>query len=190
GAAGLSTVFPDTALGGKMKAIAETIAVRSSLNMNRQIFYATVGGFDTHSNQVDELPALHAEIAGAVAAFRTAMQEVSAWNDVTVFTGSDFGRSIIGNGDGTDHGWGGHHFVAGGSVVGKTIYGDMTGFDINGANGEQYVSRRGILIPQVSVDQYAATLGRWFGLDAGELVAALPNLANFDQKDLGFLGGS
>ena len=115
------------------------------------------------------------------------MLEIGEWANVALFTASDFGRALVGNGDGTDHGWGGHHFVAGGSVLGKRIYGEMAGFDIEGEDAEQYFSRRGILIPQVSVDQYAATLGRWFGLNNSELSAALPNLVNFEATDLGFM---
>lgn len=183
----LPVVFPDTGLGGKLQAVAQTIALRDELGVSRQIFYATLGGFDTHSDQVGDLPSLHFQLAEAVEAFRNAMVELGVWEDVAVFTASDFGRAVVGNGDGTDHGWGGHHFVAGGSVAGRRIYGEMTGYDIEGGDRASYYSRRGILIPKFSVDQYAATLGGWFGLEPNELDAALPGLANFDVKTMGFL---
>ena len=146
-----------------------------------------MGGFDTHSGQTNTLPGLQTSLSEAISAFRTSMVTQGKWNDVTLFTMSEFGRTTIDNGDGTDHGWGGHHFVTGGSVTGKQIYGDIPTPDLD---GESFTSTHGRLIPKVSVEQYAATLGSWFGLDAGELAAALPNLSNFSQKNLGFLGGA
>ena len=112
------------------------------------------------------------------------MIERNVWNDVTVFTASDFGRTLIDNGDGTDHGWGNHHFVMGGSVVGGQIYGDIPSPDIESTF---YTQTRGRLIPTTSVEQYANTLGRWFGLTDSELATALPNLARFPNANLGFV---
>lgn len=182
----LTTTFPSTKLGDQLGAVATSIGLRSVLNVKRQIFYASIGGFDTHDRQVTRLPALQAEISDAIAAFRDAMVAEGIWDDVVVFTMSDFGRTIIDNGDGSDHGWGGHHFVAGGSVAGGRIYGDIPEIDLG---SQRYTAQRGRLIPTVSVEQYAATLGSWFGLDSGEISQALPNLSRFSSSDLGFLNG-
>jgi uncharacterized protein (DUF1501 family) len=172
----LGTTFPDTRLGGQLKTIAETIAMRARLGAGRQVFFAATGGFDTHSNQPSNMPTLLGGLDAAISAFNAAMVAVGADRDVTLFTGSDFGRTFAINGDGTDHGWGGHHFVVGGSVDGGRIIGDPPppGFD------HAYDAGRGRLIPQISVDQYAADLGRWFGLSGPDLDAALPNLREFD----------
>ncbi len=177
--------FPNTGLGKQMKTVAETVAMQQVLGVSRQVFYVSTGGYDTHSNQAGTMPRLLGELADAVAAFKTAMTGMGRWNDVTVFSASDFGRTLNDNGDGTDHGWAGHQFVAGGQVAGKRIYGSMPGYDTASAD---YTSSRGRLIPTVSVEQYAATLGRWFGLDPGELGVALPGLGNFVTRDLGFMG--
>jgi len=183
----LSTSFPSTNLGSQLQIVARTIDARSALNVRRQIFFVAIGGFDTHSNQHTALPNRHAEIAGALDAFKSAMIEIGMWNAVTLFTASDFGRTTIDNGNGTDHGWGAHHFVMGGSVAGKRIYGDLPTPDID---SESYTRSRGRLIPSVSVDQYASTLGAWFGLEQSEMADALPNLPNFAQQNLGFMGGA
>ncbi|WP_373006137.1 DUF1501 domain-containing protein [Hyphomonas sp.] len=184
---GIATEFPGSSIGSQLRSVANTISIQDKLESNRQVFYVFMGGFDTHSGQTNTLPALQTALSEAISAFRTSMVTQGTWNDVTLFTMSEFGRTTIDNGDGTDHGWGGHHFVTGGSVAGKQIYGDIPTPDLD---GESFTSTHGRLIPKVSVEQYAATLGSWFGLDAGELAAALPNLSNFSQKDLGFLGGA
>jgi uncharacterized protein (DUF1501 family) len=183
----LTTIFPSTSLGGQLESVATSIGLRAALNVKRQVFYTSIGGFDTHNNQNTSLPSLHAQIANGVAAFREAMIAEGVWNDVVVFTMSDFGRTLIGNGDGSDHGWGSHHFVAGGAVTGNQIYGGMPEIDLT---SQRFTARRGRLIPTVSVEQYAATLGEWFGLESGELAQALPNLSRFSQSNLGFLNGS
>ena len=115
------------------------------------------------------------------------MVEIGEWNNVVVFTASDFGRTVIDNGNGTDHGWGGHHFVAGGDVQGKRLYGEVPFADVD---SNSYTRSRGRLIPTTSVEQYAATMGSWFGLDNSELRSSLPNLKNFNAPDLGFMGGA
>lgn len=183
----ITTVFPDTKLGEQLRAVAETIAIRDSLQVTRQIFYASLNGFDSHRNQANELPALTREISDAFAAFRNAMVEIGQWNNVVVFTFSDFGRTLTDNGNGTDHGWGGHHFVAGGGVRGARVYGDIPVPDLE---TEFYTPTRGRMIPGLSVEQFGATLGGWFGLNAAELASVFPNLSNFSQSDLGFMGGS
>ena len=180
----IATAFPKNKLGAQLKTVADTMAVRNTLNVRRQIFFVSIGGFDTHDDQRITMPNLQAEISTSISAFQSAMTELGLSDSVTLFTASDFGRTAIDNGDGTDHGWGGHHLVVGGAVQGKKIYGTLPEYDLG---AQSYTASRGRLIPSVSVDQYAATLGGWFGLDQGELNAALPNLNNFSQKNLGFL---
>ena len=183
-----TTVFPDTGIGRQLKTIALVISIQGTLGANRQVFYAEQGGFDTHDRQFQNLPMRHTEVAEAVAAFSAAMKEIGRDDEVTLFTASDFGRTGFINGDGTDHGWGGHHFVVGGAVKGGEIYGNMPDFDFG---SERYTNSRGRLIPDVSVDQYAASMGRWFGLTGGELRDALPNLGNFSNvPDLFGLGAT
>ncbi|MEL7058244.1 MAG: DUF1501 domain-containing protein [Pseudomonadota bacterium] len=167
-----------------MKSVAETIKIQTYLNAPRQIFYVSSGNFDTHNNQANMIGGPHAGFANAIASFKAAMQEIGQWNNVAVFTMSDFGRTLIDNGDGTDHGWGGHHFIAGGQVNGNRLYGEFPAAEPESGS---YTPSRGRLIPTTSVEQYAATLGRWFGLSNSELATALPNLGNFNQSDLAFM---
>lgn len=181
----LQTQFPSSSAGRQLGAIANTINVRSALGAGRQVFFVAVGGFDSHSNQAVDLPNRQSQYADAIGAFYQATEEMGVENDVTLFTASDFGRALRENGDGTDHGWGGHHFIVGGAVNGNRIYGDIPPYT---AEHDQDADN-GRLIPQTSVEQYAATLGRWFGLTNAELATALPNLENFTVKDLGFMGG-
>ena len=180
----LLTVFPETKLGEQLKSVAQTINIQQFLNTSRQIFYVTMGGFDTHSTQTRDLAMRHTELADAIAAIRQALIEINRWNQTVLFTASDFGRTTIDNGDGTDHGWGGHQIVAGGAVRGRNIYGALPGPEVG---METYTESRGRLIPAYSVEQYAATIGRWWGLSGSEMYTALPNLSNFSETDLGFI---
>ena len=141
------------------------------------MFFVGIGGFDTHDRQVVDMPKLHTEIDTAVSAFQTSMKTQSMDQKVTLFTASDFGRSLVINGDGTDHGWGAHHFVVGGAVKGKNIYGSIPKPELDHA----YDSGNGRLIPAVSVEQFAEPLGKWFGLNDSELAQALPNLSSFNS---------
>ncbi len=170
-----ATQFPASPLGAQLGAVARTISVRDELGASRQVFFVALGGFDTHSNQADDLPGLQQDISDSIAALFTATREMGLENDVTIFTAADFGRTLTINGDGTDHGWGGHHFVVGGAVKGGDIYGDIPVAELGHARD----SGNGRLIPDVAVEQYAAALGAWYGLDAQELNAALPGLAAF-----------
>jgi uncharacterized protein (DUF1501 family) len=183
---GVPTPFPNSRLGGQLKAIANAINIRGSIGNSRQLFYADTGGFDTHNVQPASMARLLGDLAQSVAAFREALIAMGVWDSVTVFTMSDFGRTLTDNGDGTDHGWGSHHFVMGGAVQGGRIYGDLPELD---PDSERFTRSRARLIPSVSVDQYAATLGRWFGLQTDEINRVLPNLNRFATSDLGFLGG-
>lgn len=180
----LATIFPDTKLGRQLGGIAQTMSLRTEIGVSRQVFYAATGGYDTHDSQANDLPVNHLEMDEAVAAFHAAMLELGLWNDVLLFTMSDFGRSMVDNGDGCDHGWGGHHFVMGGSVRGRQIYGEIPEID---AAHPQYTAKRMRLIPTTSVEQHAAALGGWFGLDMGELAQIFPNLDRFDRATLDFV---
>ncbi|MEL7130719.1 MAG: DUF1501 domain-containing protein, partial [Pseudomonadota bacterium] len=179
-----STEFPQSPLGRQLRTVAETIEARNVFGVSRQVFFVGLGGFDTHSAQSFALPSRQVQISAALNAFRDAMVERNLWQDVTVFTASDFGRALVDNGDGTDHGWGGHHFVAGGSVNGGQIFGDIPRPD---PSLSQYTPLSGRLIPTISVEQYAATLGAWFGLSLDELQIALPNLSQFPTPTIGFV---
>ena len=180
GAAPLATEFPDSPLGSQLRAVAETISIRGALSASRQIFFVGTGGFDSHSNQAFDLPGLLTQIDGAMAAFDSAMTELGVSGDVTSFTASDFGRTLAVNGDGTDHGWGGHSIVLGGAVRGRRIFGDVPDARLgHGSDGGG-----GRLVPSLSVEQLADPLGRWWGLSGAEVAAALPNLRNFDPAGL------
>ncbi len=180
----LPVAFPQTYVGRQLRAIAATIAGAGNLGASRQIFMAAAGGFDTHDNQADNLPDLIRDWSQAIGAFNQNMQALGLNDDVTLFTMSDFGRTLTVNGDGTDHGWGNHHFVVGGAVEGGRIYGDMPPPELE---TEQDASH-GALIPTTSVEQFGATLGRWFGLTEIELRAAFPRLGNFPTSNVGFMG--
>lgn len=181
----INTVFEGDILSQQLLGVAKTMSVRTDLDARRQIYFCSMGGFDTHGNQVVPLPGLQTDIANAFSSFKAAMIELGLWDNVVICTMSDFGRTLTGNHTGSDHGWGSHHFIAGGQVVGTQIYGDMPNFDTDGPN---YTAKRGRLIPTTSVDQYAATIGKWFGLTSAELNEIFPNLSNFTIEDLGFMG--
>jgi uncharacterized protein (DUF1501 family) len=182
----LQTPFPGTNIGTQLRAIANTINIKSALGVGRQVFFAGMGGFDSHSDQADQIAKQQKRYGDAIAAFYQATVEMGAENDVTLFTASDFGRALIENGNGTDHGWGGHHFIVGGAVNGNAIYGNIPPYEA----GHSQDAGNGRLIPEVSVEQYAATLGKWFGLSGAELQDALPALSNFAVKDLGFMASA
>ncbi len=183
----ITTKFPNGKLGQQMETTARTIELRNALGdypINRQVFFVSLGGFDTHDEQAGRLPELQSEINDSMVAFRSAMEELGMWEDVTVFTASDFGRTTTGNGDGTDHGWGNHHFIMGGSVKGQRVYGELPAYNLN---DNMFAVKKGRLIPSLAVEQYAATLGKWFGLNPEELNDVFPLLKNFSTSDLGFM---
>ncbi|MEZ5894050.1 MAG: DUF1501 domain-containing protein [Parvularculaceae bacterium] len=180
-AAPFTTVFPGSGLGSQLQVVARIIALRSVLGVSRQIFFVGTGGFDTHSDQHQNIPNLHGDIAASMRAFYDATAEMGVANSVTSFTASDFGRTLTINRDGTDHGWGSHHFVIGGGVNGSRIVGQFP----PAAIGHSQDSGNGRLIPTTSVDQFAATIGSWFGLTGGELDDALPGLTNFSTPNIG-----
>jgi uncharacterized protein (DUF1501 family) len=163
--------------------IARLIAAQDAFQVKRQIFYVTLGGFDTHRDQLKQHPTLLFQLDEGMALFYQALEALGMENQVTTFTTSEFGRTLARNGDGTDHGWGSHHWVMGGAVKGQTLYGQLPALEINSDDD----LGRGRIIPQLSFDQYAATLGKWFGLPAEDLGGIFPNLKNFAMRDLGFM---
>ncbi len=179
----LNTTFPASRLGRQLETVAKTIANKEALGVGRQIFFVAIGGFDTHDNQAVTLPALQSQIDSSVVSFHQAMTEMGLNEQVTLFTASDFGRTLAVNGDGTDHGWGSHHLVVGGAVNGQQIYGQVPPASL----GHDWDAGNGRLIPGVSIEQLAAPMGRWFGLSDAELAVALPNLANFSEQSLNFI---
>ena len=182
GGAQLNTVFTESnALAKQLRMVARLISVQKTLGMKRQVFFVGLGGFDHHDSLVSELPGLHAQVADAMASFYAATVELGVANQVTTFTASEFGRTLTSNGDGSDHGWGGHQFVMGGAVKGGTIVGSYPTVALGTA--EDLGSGR--LLPTTSTSQLAATLGTWFGVPTGSLSDALPYINNFSVKDLG-----
>jgi uncharacterized protein (DUF1501 family) len=179
----LATPFPASRLAQQLAMVAKLIAVRDALEMSRQIFFVAAGGFDTHDNQVTDQPTLLSDVSASVAAFHAATVELGVAAQVSTFTQSDFGRTLTSNGDGTDHGWGGHQLLAGDAVRGRDIYGRMPRLEIGGPDDVG----GGRIVPTTSVDQFAATLAKWFGVAETQLDLIAPNLPNFAQRDLGFL---
>ena len=201
----INTAFPaNNPLAMQLRSVAMMIAGRQALGVKRQIFFVTpAGNFDHHSDQFDTTlsplqpgpgePAIlygkHADLLlqvdVALKAFYDVTVELGVQNSVTTFTASDFGRTLTSNGKGSDHGWGAHHLVMGGAVKGGSIYGTFHNMQIGSGNPAD--AGQGRLIPDVSVDQYAATMAKWMGASAADLNLVFPNLANFNQTDLGFM---
>jgi len=159
--------------------------------MKRQIFFASVGGYDLHTNQtpgsVNTIIGSHAnllaELSQSVLAFQRAMEQLGLSNNVTAFTASDFGRTFPSNGQGSDHGWGSHHLILGGAVRGQRTYGTFPTLALNGPDD----TSTGRWIPTTACDQYFATLATWFGVDASNLVTVFPNIGRFSTANLGFV---
>ena len=177
----LTTVFPNSGLGQQLAQVAKIMQVRGALGMDRQIFFASIGGFDNHSNLLNDQNGLLATIDAAVGAFQSALGELGIEQNVITFTESEFNRTMNSNGtNGSDHAWGGHHFVIGGPVKGGTAYGT---FPNPALNGPDDVGNRGLWLPTTSLDQYAATMASWFGVPDASLTGAanavFPNLVNF-----------
>jgi uncharacterized protein (DUF1501 family) len=172
-----------SALATQLRTVAKMISVHESLSMSRQVFFISAGGFDTHDDQNDVQPGLLGDIASSVGLFHDALAEIGMDHAVTLFTHSDFGRTLTSNGDGTDHAWGGVQFVAGGAVRGGAVYGDYPLLQIGG----DLDVGGGRFIPTTSADQYAATLARWFGVADAQLDQVAPSLGNFAVRDLGFM---
>jgi uncharacterized protein (DUF1501 family) len=180
----LTTQFPaNNPLAANLSMVARMIAARASLGVSRQTFFIGMGDFDTHGDQLRRHVLLLAQLSAALQAFQSALEELGVSDQVTSFTASDFGRTLTSNGDGTDHGWGSHQLVMGGAVKGGDIYGRFPDLSLEGAED----AGEGRIIPSTSMDQYAASLARWFGLPAEHLDTVFPNLARFNTQDLGFM---
>lgn len=183
----VQTVFPsfegDDGLGEQLRAVARCIKARDGIGDSRQIFYVQIGGFDTHNNELAQQGKQLKTVSQNLRAFWDALQEIGMTGAVTLFTASDFGRSLGSNGDGSDHAWGNHHIVLGGAVR-SGYYGRMPSLVVGGADD----IGAGRILPTTATDQYAATLARWFGLTDAELPAVFPNLDRFSPATLGFMG--
>jgi uncharacterized protein (DUF1501 family) len=181
----MTNKLADNPLAASMQTVARIIGGRAGLGVTRQIFYVQLGSFDTHDGQAVQHARLLSQLGGALEYFDGVMTSFGLNDQVTTFTASDFGRTLTSNSDGTDHGWGSHHFVVGGAVQGQDMYGQ---YPVIGANQANDVGA-GRLIPTTSVEQYAGTLARWFGLSDGQVRQVLPNFGNFGSSPyLGFLG--
>lgn len=188
----IATVFPsNNHLASQLRLVARTIKASrtSTINHSRQIYYVTMGGFDTHDNQINNQAGLLTRVSEALMAFRNALNEIGALNDVTTFTMSDFGRTLNSNGNGTDHAWGGVQLMMGGSAAkggplnGKRVYGTYPVLELE---GDQSMGR-GRMIPTTSNNQFSATFAQWLGVDSADLGTIFPGLGNFSAPTLDFL---
>jgi uncharacterized protein (DUF1501 family) len=200
-----TTAFGTDSLSQQLRMVARLINGRSVLGARRQIFFVSIGGFDLHDNLIAQHPTLLGRVSAALTSFYNATVEMGVDSQVTAFTASDFGRTLASNGDGSDHGWGSHHLIVGGAVRGQSFYG--TPPPVNITNGtyaggvrtysaaEQWHVGQGRLLPSTSVDQYAATLAKWFGVTDAEMPLVMPNINNYGTAagrpdyptDLGFM---
>ena len=180
----LQTQFPQTDLGVQLQTVAQLIEARTQLSQQRQVFFVATGGFDTHGGQLPAQVQLLQEVNDALSAFYAATVEMQVQNSVTAFTASDFGRTFLSNGDGSDHGWGSHHLIVGGAVQGGRLFGRVPTLAIDGPDD----TGDGRWIPSTSVDEYSATLAKWFGVSATDMPTVFPNLNRFSNPDLGFMG--
>jgi uncharacterized protein (DUF1501 family) len=179
-----SFTFPEGGLAAQLQIVARMIAARETLGIKRQVFFVSQGGFDNHDNLIALHPGLLGSVGSAMKAFYDATVELGVQNQVTTFTGADFGRTLANNGDGSDHGWGSHHFVMGGAVKPRTWVGQLPAVSV--VEGPDNVGG-GRLLPAIGVDQYGATLAKWLGVSDAQLDTVFPNLKNYSTKNLGFM---
>jgi uncharacterized protein (DUF1501 family) len=171
-------------LAASLEMVARIIAGRSSLGVNRQVFFVAAGGYDLHDNLIAGQSRNMKDLSNSLAAFYETTKLLGIDGNVTAFTASDFGRTLSSNGDGSDHGWGAHHFVVGGAVDGGKFYGYAPPVSVGNtqADVDAWHVGQGRLLPTTSVDQYAGTLAKWFGVEDAELGAIFPNLKNFQGQ--------
>ena len=184
----LGVTFPEqpgnNSLAAQLEMVARMISVNSTLGVNRQVFFCTVGGFDNHDNHIPDHALGMRNLNGAVSAFNQAMVNLQLDNQVTLFTASDFSRTWRSNGQGSDHGWGASHLVIGGAVNGGDFYGAMPVIEPNSTDS---TSEHGRAIPTIAVDEYGATLARWFDVPANQISTIFPNIGRFNTSNLGFM---
>jgi uncharacterized protein (DUF1501 family) len=185
-AASVDTPFANlsTGIANQLRRVARIIARRGDIGASRQIFFVGLGGFDTHVGQIGAQAAMLKQLADALKAFHDAMAQIGTASMVTSFTQSDFGRTLKPNATGSDHGWGNHQFIIGGAVNGGRFYGQFPKLVLGGPDD---IANEGRLLPTTAVDQYAATLAKWFGVPDASMATVLPNLAKFAVSDLGFM---
>jgi uncharacterized protein (DUF1501 family) len=180
----LATAFPGTDIGNQLKQVAQVIQLRGSTGMHRQVFFCSLGGFDTHGSQSWSQWDLLKNVSAAMQAFYLATEEMGLAGNITTFLESEFGRTLQPSGTGSDHGWGNHFLVMGGAVKGGDVYGTFPNLALGGPDD---TGTRGALLPSTSLDQYGATLAQWFGVPDTSLDAVFPNLKNFAVRNLGFV---
>ncbi len=185
GTPALTTAFPaDNPLATQMQMVARIIAARGALGAKRQVFFVSIGGFDLHDFLVAQHPGLLTNVSGALKSFYDATEALGVANQVTAFTASDFGRTLTSNGDGSDHGWGGHHFVVGGAVRGQQFFGKAPAMAVSGPDDVG----QGRLLPSTSVDAFASELATWFGVSPTNMGRVFPSSGNFNLGRLGLFG--
>lgn len=174
--------FPNTYLGSRLQMIAKAIQGRSAIGATRQTFFIQWGGWDHHSDVLENQTAMLPQVSAAVGAFYNALVALGVQNNVTLFSTSDFGRTLTSNGRGSDHAWGGNQFVVGGAVAGQKIYGQYPSLAVNPDSGPEVNpldTGRGRFIPTTSCDQFFAELALWLGVNKSDLPLIFPNIGNF-----------
>lgn len=166
-------------LAAQLRMVARLIAGNQQMGMRRQIFFVGAGGWDTHDNQTPRLDALLKDLNESLFGFQKTMDEINLSDSVTTFTASDFGRTLTINGDGSDHGWGGHYMVMGGAVNGGQLMGQMPNLSVG---SEDDTGEKGRIIPALSINQYGALMARWMGVSDSDLNGVFPDLSNFGSS--------
>jgi uncharacterized protein (DUF1501 family) len=179
----LANNFPNTPIGQQLYGVARMMMASKTLGHRRQVYFVYASGYDFHGGLQFQQAARLEELNAAIQAFCTVIQAKGLWNQSTLFTASDFGRALQTNGRGSDHGWGSHHFVMGGAVRGKRVYGQWPRVALQTPED----AGQGRLIPTTAIDQYASTLANWFGVSSTDMPYVLPNIGNFASSNLGFM---
>jgi len=170
-----ATTFSDNELSQLFKMIAKTVAAREILGFEKQIFFVRYPGWDHHDDVLSQMDQMLPDLSIALGEFNSVMHELNTHDNVTTFTMSDFGRTLTSNGNGSDHAWGGNAMVMGGSINGQFRFGDFPSLQLDSSLdlGD------GVLIPQISSDEYLAEVAMWFGMENNDVSNIFPNLSNF-----------